>query len=187
MAEATHTTPPIVSASTAKGGASIPATRNIAQVAISVAIAMPLMGFEQLPIRPQMREDTVTNKKPEDNHEDRPRANCAENTGLRTGNRPKGQHRPHQHYDDEEPRTRIHRQIAFGAQIRRGAARAFGTHVLEAAVKAETIVGTVLISVISPAAAQRLRPSDGCSSTTVGRASFGGSERARIKRQIRSE
>ena len=36
----------------------------MAQVAISVAMAMPLIGFDELPIRPQIREDTVTNKKP---------------------------------------------------------------------------------------------------------------------------
>src|SRR3984893_3055458 len=41
-----------------------PATRNTAQVAISVAIVMPLTGFADVPINPQMRQETVTNKNP---------------------------------------------------------------------------------------------------------------------------
>src|ERR1700685_988635 len=39
-------------------------TRNMAQVAIKVAIVMPLMGFDELPIKPLIREATVTNKNP---------------------------------------------------------------------------------------------------------------------------
>ncbi len=38
--------------------------QNTAQVAISVAIVIPLIGFEELPISPLMREATVTNKNP---------------------------------------------------------------------------------------------------------------------------
>ena len=34
------------------------------QVMISVAIVMPEMGFDELPIRPVMRDETVTKKKP---------------------------------------------------------------------------------------------------------------------------
>src|SRR5258708_36054080 len=41
-----------------------PATRNIAHVAISVAMVMPLTGFDDVPINPQMRQDTVTNRNP---------------------------------------------------------------------------------------------------------------------------
>src|SRR5579863_2955509 len=62
--DATHTTPPMVSASAEKALPVQPATKNIAQVAINVAIAMPLIGFDELPISPQMRDDTVTNKNP---------------------------------------------------------------------------------------------------------------------------
>ena len=41
-----------------------PITRNMAQVAMSVAMAIPEIGLEEVPISPVMREDTVTNKKP---------------------------------------------------------------------------------------------------------------------------
>ena len=34
------------------------------QVRISVAIVIPEMGFDDVPIRPTMRDDTVTKKKP---------------------------------------------------------------------------------------------------------------------------
>ena len=59
-----HTTPPIVSASTAYEFAVQCTTRNTAQVAISVAIVIPLIGFEELPISPLIRDATVTNRKP---------------------------------------------------------------------------------------------------------------------------
>ena len=58
------TTPPIVIASAAYAPPVQPATRNIAHVAISVAIVMPLTGFDDVPISPQMRHETVTNKNP---------------------------------------------------------------------------------------------------------------------------
>src|SRR5690242_6447286 len=64
MAEAMQTTPPIVSASTAYELAVQCTTKNTAQVAIRVAMVMPLMGFEEFPMRPLMREATVTNKNP---------------------------------------------------------------------------------------------------------------------------
>ena len=37
---------------------------KIADVAINVAIVMPLMGLAELPIRPTIRELTVTKRKP---------------------------------------------------------------------------------------------------------------------------
>src|SRR5258708_38226804 len=58
------TTPPIVIASAPYAVPVQPVTRNIAQVAISVAIVMPLTGFDDVPINPQMRHDTVTNRNP---------------------------------------------------------------------------------------------------------------------------
>src|ERR1035437_7060628 len=64
MAAAMQTTPPIVSARTAYELAVQCTTRNTAQVAINVAMVMPLIGFDEFPIRPLMREATVTNKKP---------------------------------------------------------------------------------------------------------------------------
>src|SRR5580692_12138410 len=58
------TTPPMVIASAANAPPVQPATRNIAQVAMSVAMVMPLTGFDDVPISPQMRHETVTNRKP---------------------------------------------------------------------------------------------------------------------------
>ena len=59
-----QTTPPIVSTKAPNAGAFQPRARNIADVAIRVAIVIPETGFAELPIRPVMREETVTNKKP---------------------------------------------------------------------------------------------------------------------------
>src|SRR5215208_4645898 len=64
FAAATQTTPPIVIASAEYAGAVQPIARNIAHVAISVAMVMPLTGLADVPIRPQMRDDTVTKRKP---------------------------------------------------------------------------------------------------------------------------
>src|ERR1700730_7012106 len=58
------TTPPIVIARAPYAVPVQPVTRNIAQVAISVAMVIPLTGFDDVPISPQIREDTVTNKNP---------------------------------------------------------------------------------------------------------------------------
>src|SRR5262245_2285034 len=59
-----QTTPPMLMASAAKAGAVHPMTRNMAHVAIKVAIAIPEIGLDEVPIRPVMRDETVTNKKP---------------------------------------------------------------------------------------------------------------------------
>ncbi len=59
-----QTTPPMLMASAKNAGAVQCMTRNIAQVAMRVAMAMPEIGFDEVPIRPVMREETVTNRKP---------------------------------------------------------------------------------------------------------------------------
>src|SRR5579863_1243223 len=41
-----------------------PMPTKISEVAISVAIVIPEMGLEEEPIKPTMRDDTVTKKKP---------------------------------------------------------------------------------------------------------------------------
>src|SRR5262245_32034414 len=64
FAEAMHTTPPMLMARAKKAGAVQPMTRNIAQVAIKVAMAIPEIGLEEVPISPVIREDTVTKRKP---------------------------------------------------------------------------------------------------------------------------
>src|SRR5258708_39369248 len=64
LAEAMHTTPPMLIASAAKAGPVQPMTRNIAHVAIRVAIAIPEIGFDEGPINPVILEETVTKRKP---------------------------------------------------------------------------------------------------------------------------
>ena len=51
-------------ASAKKAGAVQPMTRNMAQVAMRVAMAMPEIGFEDVPISPVMRDETVTKRNP---------------------------------------------------------------------------------------------------------------------------
>src|SRR5258708_8905308 len=64
LAEAMHTTPPILIASAAKAEPVQPMTRNMAQDAIRVAIALPEIGFYDVPINPVLLEATVTKRKP---------------------------------------------------------------------------------------------------------------------------
>src|ERR1035437_264161 len=59
-----QTTPPMVMASAPKAGVVQPSTRKMADVAISVAIVIPEMGLAEEPIRPTIRELTVTKRKP---------------------------------------------------------------------------------------------------------------------------
>ena len=61
---AMHTMPPIDSAVTKYGGAVQPMIRNTRHVNSSVATVMPEIGFDDEPISPVSRDDTVTNKKP---------------------------------------------------------------------------------------------------------------------------
>src|SRR4051794_4683657 len=64
LEDAMQTTPPIDSARTACKGSIIPRPRKIRQVINSVATVMPLIGFDDEPISPVKREDTVTKRKP---------------------------------------------------------------------------------------------------------------------------
>ena len=59
-----HTMPPMVMASAPKAGAVQPLTRKMAEVAIRVAMVMPLTGEAELPTMPTMRAETVTNRNP---------------------------------------------------------------------------------------------------------------------------
>ena len=88
LADAMHTTPPIVIASAAKDGAVQPFTRKIADVAIKVAMVMPEIGLAELPINPTMREETVTKRKPKttmssDAARLASQLTCAPGTGLK--------------------------------------------------------------------------------------------------------
>src|ERR1017187_7173958 len=46
------------------GGLTQPSERNVRQVSSSVATVIPEMGFDEEPISPVNREETVTNKNP---------------------------------------------------------------------------------------------------------------------------
>ena len=59
LAEAMQTTPPMLMASAAKAAPVQCSTRKTAQVAIRVAMAMPEIGFEDVPMSPVMREETA--------------------------------------------------------------------------------------------------------------------------------
>src|SRR6476646_6160133 len=59
-----QTTPPIVIARAENAVPVQPMTRNMAHVAIRVAMAMPEIGLEELPINPVMRDETVTKRNP---------------------------------------------------------------------------------------------------------------------------
>src|SRR5262245_6393992 len=61
---ATHTTPAIDSASTRSIDDVQPKARKIRQVRVRVATVMPEIGFDDEPISPVSRADTVTNRKP---------------------------------------------------------------------------------------------------------------------------
>src|SRR6185312_16037846 len=58
FADAMQTTPPMVIAKAPYAADVQPRIKNTAQVAINVAIAMPEIGFDDVPINPVMRDDT---------------------------------------------------------------------------------------------------------------------------------
>src|SRR5262249_56018704 len=61
---AIHTIPPIDKAVTKYGGAVQPMIRKTRHVRRSVATVIPEIGFDDDPISPVNRDDTVTNKNP---------------------------------------------------------------------------------------------------------------------------
>jgi hypothetical protein len=62
--QAMHTMPPTESAVTYHAPPVQPTSRNTRQVSMRVAMVMPETGFEEEPISPVSREDTVTNSAP---------------------------------------------------------------------------------------------------------------------------
>ena len=94
-AEAMQTTPPMVMARAPNAGAVQPLTRKIAEVAISVAIVMPEMGFAELPISPTIRELTVTNRNPKTTMSSG-RGQVGPQAHLRSRNRLEDQEEKHQ-------------------------------------------------------------------------------------------
>src|SRR5437870_7444698 len=61
---AIQTMPPMESAVTKNGGAVQPMIRNTKHVSSNVATVIPEIGFEEEPISPVRRDETVTNRKP---------------------------------------------------------------------------------------------------------------------------
>ena len=152
-----QTTPPIVSASTLYAFAVHPATRNIAHVAISVAIVMPLTGFDELPISPLIRDATVTNKNP----------NTTTNTAaIRFANAPVcapgiGLNFSSAHIiaiSTTEPTSTTRIEMSRSVRATPESASCFARTSFNPAVSAAQIVGRVLISVISPEAATAPAP-----------------------------
>src|SRR6266496_3818458 len=64
LLHAMHTTAATDSASTRSTELVIPSVRKIRQVTISVAVVIPEIGFDDDPISPVSRADTVTNRNP---------------------------------------------------------------------------------------------------------------------------
>src|SRR5262245_55300496 len=152
-------TPPIVSANAPYAGAVQPAARNSAQVAISVAIVIPEMGLDEVPIRPTMRDDTVTKRKPKTTTSTDAitlarKPVGAPGTGLNVSS-------PHIiSTTSAEPasttvvlRSRAVRPAASGEAPSLSFLRSAAP-----ALRAATIVGTVFSSVIRPAAATAPAP-----------------------------
>jgi hypothetical protein len=119
-----QTTPPMVMANAPKAGAVQPLTRKMAEVAISVAMVMPEMGLAELPMRPTMRELTVTKRNPKATTS-RTRQ-VGEHAHLRAGNGLELEEEEHE--DDERDGAddgRAHGKVAFGADgLRGGGSRA---------------------------------------------------------------
>ncbi len=153
-----HTTPPMVMASAPNAGAVQPFTRKIAEVAISVAIVIPETGFEELPISPTMREETVTKRNPKKaTSSDAARfaiqLTCAPGTGLNVRKK-----NIINTSTTDPPTTTLKGR---SSSVRSGAAlhpTALAQVSHRTRASAPTIVGMVLISVISPDAATAPAP-----------------------------
>ena len=140
-AAATHTTPPIVSASTRYSMPAHPTARNISDVSSSVATVMPEIGFDDVPICPVMRLETVTKRKAKTTREQR-----ADDVDVDLRQR---DHRDRAEHDADAHDG--HRHVALGARAR-GAARASSAKSLEAGDERRQIVGSVRRRLIRPAA-----------------------------------
>ena len=117
-------------------------------VMISVAIVMPEIGFDEEPMSPVMRDETVAKKKPKTTIriDD-------EDVALRRQPGIDGQEDRQQQRSDQHDR---HRDVAFGSQL--ACRRAPGAEILHASRDDDTIVGSVRPSVIKPAASTAPAP-----------------------------
>ena len=118
-------------------------------MAINVAIVMPLIGFEELPISPLMREATVTNRKPKttmksDASKFAKMPVCAPGTGLNVRNA-----QIIRRIRIEPPVTTFIER-SRSVRLATGMDSCFARTSLRPALNAAKIVGSVLISVIRP-------------------------------------
>ena len=84
---------------------------------MSVAMVIPEMGFDELPMRPVMRDDTVTKKKPKTHDRGWRRGSCL-GVGIRGASARKSASSSEPTENDRQ------RQVALGSQPRIGRARA---------------------------------------------------------------
>ena len=84
---------------------------KIRQVAISVAIVMPEMGFDDEPIMPTMRQATVTKKNPKTTI-----SSAEQQLAADAGAGHERQHRHHQHQAQRADQHDRDRQVALGAR-----------------------------------------------------------------------
>ena len=115
---------------------------------ISVAIVMPEIGFDDEPMRPVMRDDTVEKKKPKTTI-----SSGRQDVALQRHARREGQEQREQQRADEHD---AHRNLALGAQ--RGGRRRAAPNPFRPSAAELTIVGIVRASVISPAASTAPAP-----------------------------
>ena len=85
-------------------------------VMISVAMVMPEIGFDEEPISPVMRDDTVAKKKPKSTIRIDDQDVALRRQPRRDGQEDGQEQRPDQHHH--------HRHVAFGAQLHAAAPRA---------------------------------------------------------------
>ena len=134
-------------------------TRNTAQVAIKVAIVIPLIGFDEFPISPLIRDATVTNKNPKTttniaaSKSENPLV-FAPGIGLNFSSA----HIIATITTEPISTTRIGHIALRAIHAASAAAACFARISLIPAFSAEKIVGSVLINVISPEAATAPAP-----------------------------
>ncbi len=116
---------------------------------MSVAMVIPEMGFDELPMRPVMREDTVTKKKPKSTI--RMAARKLYWSGIRGASAKKSAS------SSEPTRTTVSGR-SRSVLSRESAAPASALNSRTLSRKDETIVGMVRASVISPAASTAPAP-----------------------------
>ena len=145
-------------ASAPNAGLVQPFTRNTADVAISVAMVMPLTGLADEPTRPTMRELTVTKRNPKiTTSSDAARLAAQPTNAPGTGLNSRKRNIKRTISNDPTSTTPMERSFSVRSGLA-AAPPAPGRMVLNPADSAPQIVGRVLKSVIKPAAATAPAP-----------------------------